>query len=187
MAIKKVAQTEIAILPFESISRFIRVFRGQQVILDEDIARLYGVPPKRLNEQVRRNRDRFPKDFMFRLTKEEVARLRSQIATLKLGRGQHKKYLSYAFTEQGVAMLSSVLKSKKAIVVNIAIMRSFVKMRKILASQGLIEQVELLKRKYGKNFSNVFEAIEEFKSLFETVYLLMSRRDKDESHFPIGF
>jgi len=176
---------KIALIPFEAVSRSIRVFRGKQVILDADIARLYGVPAKRLNEQVKRNRERFPEDFMFQLTTEESDRIRSQIATLKPGRGKHKKYLPYAFTEQGVAMLSSVLRSKRAIQVNIAIMRSFVKMRKILASRGLVEQVEVLKRKYGRNFNNVFEALKEFKSLFEAIYILML--PKEGPRPPIGF
>ena len=93
------------------VERSILLIRGHRVMLDADLASLYGVLPKRVNEQVRRNRKRFPSDFMFQLTLEEVERLRSQIATLKTGRGQHRKYRPYVFTEQGVAMLSSVLHS----------------------------------------------------------------------------
>ena len=102
-------------------------------MLDRDLAELYGVETKRLKEQVRRNISRFPEDFMFELSEGEEALLRSQIATLE-GKGKHSKYLSMAFAEQGVAMLSSVLNSKRAIDVNIAIMRAFVKMREILAT-----------------------------------------------------
>lgn len=101
--------------------------RGRQVMLDRDLAKLYGVETKRLNEQVRRNIERFPDDFMFQLTKEEC--LRSQIATLNEGQGHHLKYMPYAFTENGVAMLSSVLRSETAIAVNIRIMRAFTQLR----------------------------------------------------------
>ena len=111
-----------------------RIFtlRGVQVILDRDLAMLYGVDVKRINEQVKRNIDRFPEDFMFRLTKDEC--LRSQIATLNMERGKHMKYMPYAFTESGVAMLSGVLRSSIAVDVNIRIMRAFVSMRRALAS-----------------------------------------------------
>ena len=101
-------------IPLERIEQSILLIRGQKVILDADLAKLYGVKIKRLNEQVRRNCDRFPLDFMIQLNSEEYSALRSQIATLKRGRGRHSKYLPYAFTEQGVAMLSSVLQSKRA-------------------------------------------------------------------------
>ena len=104
----------------DNIESLIKVIRGQQVMLDRDLATLYGVETKRLNEQVKRNIKRFPEDFMFQLTKDEC--LRSQIATLNKGRGQHLKYMPYVFTENGVAMLSSVLRSDTAIEVNIRIM-----------------------------------------------------------------
>ena len=106
-----------------NIDPLIKVIRGQQVMLDRDLATLYGVETKRLNEQVKRNIKRFPEDFMFQLTKDEC--LRSQIATLNEGRGQHLKYMPYVFTENGVAMLSSVFRSDTAIEVNIRIMRAF--------------------------------------------------------------
>ena len=108
-----------------NIESMIRVIRGVQVMLDADLAMLYGVENKRLKEQVNRNIERFPDDFMFKLTRDEYNRLRSQIATLKNGRGQHSKYLPYAFTRNGVAMLSSVLRSETAVGVNIRIMRAF--------------------------------------------------------------
>jgi len=114
---------------------------------------------KRLNEQVQRNKKRFPSDFMFQLTPEEVERLRSQIATLKPGRGQHRKYQPYAFTEQGVAMLSSVLHSERAIQVNIAIMRAFVQLREMISSnKGLARRLNELEKKYDSQFRVVFEA-----------------------------
>ena len=116
----------------EFIRSRILAIRGVQVILDRDLAMLYGVDVKRINEQVKRNIDRFPEDFMFRLTKDEC--LRSQIATLNMERGKHLKYMPYAFTESGVAMLSGVLRSSIAVDVNIRIMRAFVSMRRALAS-----------------------------------------------------
>lgn len=137
-------------LPVENL---IHTIRGQQVMIDSDLARLYGVETKRLKEQVRRNLIRFPEDFMFELTKEEC--LRSQIATLNAGRGQHLKYLPFAFTENGVAMLSSVLKSEAAIEVNIRIMRAFTAMRSFMLSNAhvfnrleTVEHHQLLMQKH---------------------------------------
>ena len=146
----------------ERVERNILLIRGHRVMLDTDLAILYGVPTKRLNEQVRRNKKRFPSDFMFQLTPEEVERLRSQIATLKPGRGQHRKYSPYAFTEQGVAMLSSVLHSERAIQVNIAIMRAFVQLREMIGSnKTLARRLNELEKKYDSQFRVVFEAIRE--------------------------
>ena len=122
----------------DKIESLIKVIRGQQVMLDRDLATLYGVEVKRLNEQVKRNIKRFPKDFMFQLTKEEC--LRSQFATLNEGRGQHLKYMPYVFTENGVAMLSSVLRSDTAIEVNIRIMRAFTSMRHFLQNNAEVFQ-----------------------------------------------
>ena len=113
-------------LSMERMEQSILVIRGYKVMLDSDLALLYHVPTKRLGEQVRRNIERFPADFMFQLTAEEFEALRSHFATLKPVRGGHRKYLPYVFTEQGVAMLSSVLHSDRAIAVNIEIMRAFV-------------------------------------------------------------
>ena len=132
-------------------------------MLDADLADLYGVQIKRLNEQVRRNRRRFPADFMIRLTKDEHEALRSQFATLKPGRGEHRKYLPYACTEQGVAMLSSVLNSDRAIDVNIEIMRAFVRLRQLLsAHKDLSSKLADLERKVGTHdgqIQAIFEAI----------------------------
>ena len=127
-----------------------------------DLAKLYGVSAKVLNQAVRRNASRFPADFMFQLTGEEAAALRSQFVTLKTGRGQHRKYRPYAFTEQGVAMLSSVLHSARAIRVNIAIMRAFVQLREMIGSnKGLARRLNELEKKYDSQFRVVFEAIRE--------------------------
>ncbi len=138
------------------------LIRGERVMLSQHLAELYEVEPKILNQAVKRNIERFPEDFMFQLTEEEAASLRSQIVTLKTGRGQHAKYLPYAFTEQGVAMLSSVLRSERAIQVNIEIMRAFVRLRQMLAGNAeLARKLAALEKKYDARFKAVFEAIHE--------------------------
>lgn len=148
-----------AIIP-EVVERRILIVRGQKVMLDSHLAELYGVTTKRLNEQVRRNIKRFPGDFMFQLSKEEDGSLRSHFATLNAGRGRHRKFLPYAFTEQGVAMLSTVVNSERAILVNIEIMRSFVRLRDILSThKDLARKLQELEQKYDSQFSAVFEAI----------------------------
>lgn len=145
-----------------AVERSIRLIRGQRVMLDEDLAELYGVPVKRLNEQVRRNLDRFPNDFMFQLNADEGEILRSQIATLRSRHGAHRKYAPWAFSEQGVAMLSSVLRSPRAVQVNVEIMRTFVRLRRMLDSNAeLARKIEVLERKYDGQFRVVFEAIRE--------------------------
>ena len=147
------------LVPAEAIERRILLIRGQKVMLDRHLAELYGVPTKVLNQAVRRNLDRFPEDFLLELTREEVEKLlRSQIVTLK--RGQHSKYLPQAFTEQGVAMLSSVLRSEQAVQVNVAIMRAFVRLRETLAThRDLARKLEVLEKKYDAQFRVVFDAI----------------------------
>ena len=146
----------------EQVERNILFIRGHRVMLDTDLAKLYGVPTKVLNQAVKRNASRFPPDFMFQLTMEEATALRSQFATLETGRGQHRKYRPYAFTEQGVAMLSSVLHSERAIQVNIAIMRAFVQLREMIGSnKGLARRLNELEQKYDSQFRVVFEAIRE--------------------------
>ncbi len=140
------------------IERKIYFIRGRKVMLDRDLAELYGVETKRLNEQVRRNLKRFPEDFMCLLTHEETQILRSQFATLRWG--QHSKYGTFAFTEPGIAMLSSVLNSERAIDVNIQIMRTFIRLRELLLShRDLQAKMEALERKYDKQFKIVFDAI----------------------------
>lgn len=142
------------------IEQRIFLIRGQKVMLDTHLAELYHVATKNLNKAVRRNSERFPPDFMFRLTRDEYNSLRFQIGTLK--RGQHSKYLPLAFTEQGIAMLSSVLRSRRAVQVNIAIMRAFVRLREILsAHKDLARRLDELEKKYDSQFKIVFDAIRE--------------------------
>ncbi len=148
------------LIPLDPIAQKILLIRGHRVMLDSDLAELYEVPTKRLNEQVRRNIKRFPPDFMFQLTPEEFTSLRSQNATLNIGRGQHRKYLPYAFTEQGVAMLSGVLNSERAIDVNVAIMRAFVKLREFaMTHKELSRKLNAMEKKYDAQFKVVFDAI----------------------------
>jgi hypothetical protein len=140
------------------IENRILLLRGCKVILDNDLADLYEVEVKQLKRQVRRNIDRFPADFMFELSQQEYESLRRHFGTLK--RGEHSKYLPYAFTEQGVAMLSSVLKSKRAAQVNIEIMRTFVRLRVMIASHKDLERkLQTLEKKYDAQFKVVFDAI----------------------------
>lgn len=150
------------LVPVEIIEKKILLIRGEKVMLDSDLAGLYEVSVKVLNQAVKRNTGRFPEDFMFQLTKEENESLRSQFVTLKKGRGEHRKYLPYVFTEQGVAMLSSVLNSERAINVNIVIMRAFVKLREMLSShKGLARKLNEMEKKYDAQFKVVFDAIRE--------------------------
>ena len=148
------------IVPPQRIEKAIYLIRGQKVMLDADLAKLYQVSTKVLNQAVKRNEDRFPADFMFQLTDEEFTVSRSQFVTLESGRGRHRKYLPHAFTEQGVAMLSSVLRSKRAVSVNIEIMRAFVRLREILTThKDLANKLEMLERKYDAQFKVVFDAL----------------------------
>jgi hypothetical protein len=134
--------------------------RGARVMVDADLAVLYGVQVRALNQAVRRNMARFPADSMFQLTAEEHQALRSQSVILKKGRGQHRKYFPLAFTEQGVAMLSSVLRSERAIRVNIEIMRAFVRMRQFVATHAdLRRRIDDLEKKYDVQLKAVFDAI----------------------------
>jgi hypothetical protein len=142
------------------VDRVILLLRDRRVIVDADLARLYGVPTKALIQAVKRNLARFPADFMFQLTREETSSLRSQSVTLNPGRGAHRKYRPYAFTQEGVAMLSSVLRSQQAINANIAIMRSFVRLRTMLTTNvDLARKLDALERKYDAQFKAVFDAI----------------------------
>ena len=156
--------------------------RGQKVMLDFDLAEMYGVETKRLKEQVRRNIERFPAEFMFELTKEEVTISRSQIATLKTGQGYNIKYLPFAFTEYGIVMLSSVLKSKTAVEVNINIIRAFVRMRQYLLSIVPKKELEELKQRieyleeditsdresYEKQFDDLFNAFAKISAIIQS-------------------
>ena len=161
--------------PEVAIARLIFSIRGQRVMFDSDLADLYGVANKALIQAVKRNINRFPSDFMFQINNQELARLRSQIVTSK-GRGG-RRYAPYVFTEQGVAMLSSVLRSERAALVNIEIIRTFVRLRKVLEENAdLSRKLAELEKKYDVQFKAVFDAIRE----------LMRPRDEDPRR-PIGF
>jgi hypothetical protein len=152
--------TSEALLPVERIETVIFFVRGERVILDADIAALYGVETKALVRAVKRNLDRFPQDFMFQLTPEEILRLRCQIGTSN-GRGG-RRYLPYAFTEQGVAMLSGVLRSEQAVKVNVEIMRAFVRLRRMVNEQAeLARKLDDLEERYDEQFKVVFDALRE--------------------------
>ena len=147
-----------ALVPAERIERVIRVLRGEKVILDSEIAQLYEVETKVLIRAMKRNLGRFPPDFMFQLTREELEFLRCQSGTSK-GRGG-RRYLPYAFTEQGVAMLSSVLNSERAIRVNIELMRAFSRLRHVMSTQSdLARRLDELEQKYDDHFKVVFDAL----------------------------
>ncbi len=143
----------------ETIERIIYLFRGQKVMLDSDLAEIYGMPTKVLLQAIKRNEKRFPSDIAFQLENQDVVALRSQIVTSKSCRGG-RRYQPYVFTEQGVAMLSSVLNSDRAIEVNIQIMRAFVKLREMIATnKDLSKKLEELEKKYNSQFKIVFDAI----------------------------
>lgn len=197
------------LIPVDRIESKILYLRGQKVMLDYDLAVLYGVETKKLNQAVKRNMERFPDDFMFQLTKMEADILRSQfvtsnlgsrsqfvtlnskngqdktisrsqIATLKVRRGENIKYLPYAFTEQGVAMLSSVLRSKRAIEVSIAIMRIFVNIRKFISSyEGLAMKIAELEKKYDVKIIKIMSIIDQLISKDDG-------KDKNEIGFKVG-
>jgi hypothetical protein len=169
----------IIVLKPENVAELVFFIRGEKVLLDADLAMLYGVEPRVLNQAVARNRKRFPADFMFQLSAREydaltsqivisdkddargALALRSQIVISKKGRGG-RRYRPYAFTEQGVAMLSSVLRSARAVEVNIAIMRTFVQLRRLMdTNRDLARKIEALEKKYDEQFAVVFEAIKQ--------------------------
>jgi hypothetical protein len=156
-----------ALIPPERIERSILLIRGHKIMLSTDLAELYGVEPRILVQAVKRNINRFPEDFMFQLSKEEFSNLKSQIVIS--GWGGLRRAAPYAFTEQGVAMLSSVLRSKRAVQVNIEIMRAFVRLRRILASHAdLARKLDALEKKYDTQFRVVFDAIRELMKPPET-------------------
>ena len=162
------------LVPLEYVERVILVLRGHRVILDVDLAAMYGVEPRALNQAVKRNIKRFPEDFMFQLSADERAHLKSQTVISRSWGG--RRHLPYAFTEQGVAMLSSVLRSARAVQVNIEIMRAFVRLRQMLQSNAdLARKLDALEKKYDSQFRVVFDAIRE----------LMEPQAKPKK--PIGF
>jgi len=151
------------LVPYEAIENKIYLIRGQKVMLDDDLAQLYSVSTKRLNEQVRRNIGRFPEDFMFQLSREEAENLRSQFATSSYG---GRRYLPFAFTEHGILMLSSVLNSQRAIDVNIRIMRTFSRLRQILANnKELSGKLEQLEKRVFKHDSDIRELVRDIRRM----------------------
>ena len=158
MAKRTPAKPKESLVPVERIEKRIFFLRGDKVMLSTDLAELYEVEPRVLVQAIKRNRDRFPEDFMFQLSKEEFEHLKSQIVISSWG--GLRRATPYAFTEQGVAMLSSVLRSKRAVRVNIEIMRAFVRLRQMLATHAeLARKIEALEKKYDAQFKVVFDAI----------------------------
>ena len=166
-------------VPLERIENRILLVRGHKVLLDADLATLYGVSTKRFNEQVRRNAARFPEDFMFRLSAEEWNSLRSQFATLKTGRSQHRKYLPLAFTEHGAIMAATILNSPRATEVSVYVVRAFVRLRELLASnKDLARRLDQLERKLGSHDQAI-------AGLVNTIRHLMAPPEPNRR--PIGF
>jgi len=157
--VRKVQEVTAVLVPVERIERSILLIRGEKVMLDADLAQLYGVPTGRLNEQVRRNGGRFPGDFMFQLTDEEFSALRSQIAISKAGRGG-RRYPPYAFTEHGAIMAANVLSSERAVAASVIVVRAFVRLRQILSSHAeLARQLKEMEKSYDSQFKQLFAAI----------------------------
>ena len=157
------------LIPVEAIASRIYMIRGVKVMLDSDLAALYDVPTRRLNEQVKRNLNRFPEDFMFQLTREEYENLRSQFATSSNDSGHGgRRYAPFVFTEHGALMAASVLKSRRAVEVSIYVVRAFVQLRQMLAThEDLKRKVEVMEAKYDEQFGIVFEAIRQLLEVDE--------------------
>lgn len=182
MADSKEEATSLELIAAPAVEKRIFVIRERQVMLDEDLADLYGVETKRLVEQVKRNEERFPEDFMFQLNKEEEKALRSQIATSNTGRGG-RRYAPYVFTEQGVAMLSSVLRSKTAIAVNIEIMRTFVELRRVAISYAALQKrLDELEQEMRQRLD---QHDEQLAQIFEALHQLISPPERPKR--PVGF
>ena len=180
MAKEKRKVTAVAIQP-ELIESSIYLIRGQKVMLSMHLAELYEVEPRTLIQAVKRKVNRFPSDFRFRLTKDEFASLRSQLVILDKGRGRYPKYPPYAFTEHGVAMLSTVLNSERAVHVDINIMRAFVRLRQLIVSnESLGRKIATMERKYDSQFKVVFDAIRELmKPASKTARTIGFKSDDD--------
>jgi len=164
-----------SIIPSENIVNKIYEFRDQKVMLDKDLAELYGVETRRLKEQVRRNINRFPESFMFELSKEEHESLRSQFATLK--RGRHSKYPPFVFTEHGILMLSSVLNSEIAIKMSVQIIETFVQLRKIANNYDeIMSKIKQMESQYNNQFGEIYEALQQLLS-----------KPKEQSRTRIGY
>ncbi len=182
MADRSKQPSSVELIPIPAIKQHILLVRDRHVMLDEDLARLYGVETRSLVQQVARNRERFPPDFMFRLSKDEAAALRSQSVMSNAGRGG-RRYAPYVFTEQGVAMLSSVLRSERAVAVNIAIMRAFVELRRVAASYAAFERrLDDLERETTTKLGRHDEQLD---AIFKALRQLISPPAKPKR--PIGF
>ena len=168
-------QSVTQLVPTERVESLIHLARGEKVLLDADLAMLYGVTTGALNRAVKRNATRFPKDFMFQLTAEEAEILKCQIGISSMGHGGRRRSLPYAFTEQGVAMLSSVLRSERAVQVNVAIMRAFVGLRRLLATN------EVLARKLAELERRLEGHDQAIKSLFDAIREIMAPPAKPPS------
>lgn len=172
-------EDEKSLIPSDRIAQAILLVRRQKVMLDADLAELYGVETRALVQAVKRNIERFPEDFMFQLSQKEFAILRSQSVTSSHWGG--RRYPPYAFTEQGVAMLSSVLRSQRAIQANIEIMRAFIRLRQMLATHAeLARKIDALERKYDAQFKQVFEAIRQLMTPPESKRRAIGFRKEDE-------
>ena len=172
-------------LPLETITQRILILRNQKVLVDTDLAALYGVTTKRFNEQVKRNLERFPADFMFQLSNEEFTSLRSQFATLKTGRGQHRKYAPYVFTEHGAIMASMILNSPRATEVSVYVVRAFVQLREmVLSNKELAQRLDELENKADlievkhDNFEHNTRV--QLKQVFEAIRELMATPTQPE-------
>ena len=176
---RRLGQVVTAVIPVERIEQRIYVIRDQKVLLSHDLAGLYGVSVKVLNQAVKRNLERFPSDFMFQLTLSETRNLRSQILTID--KGGHFRYRPYAFTEQGVAMLPAVLRSGTAVAVSVQIMRAFVRLRQLLASS------ETFRRKLAAMERKLEDHDEKFGAVFEAIRQLMDADEEEAGKPRIGY
>jgi ORF6N domain len=169
MASDSVRTATVALARVEDIDRRIVVLRGRRVVLDADLALLYGVPTKRFNEQVRRNLRRFPPDFMFQLINQDFTALRSQIATLETGRGQHSKYRPRAFTEHGAIMAATVLNSARAVEMSVYVVRAFVRMREVVSqNRELAKKLAELEQRVDSQDETIVEIVQAIRSLTAT-------------------
>ena len=180
LTINPIMPTSKSLIPVERIERRILLIRGHKVMLDADLAELYGVQTRALNQAVKRNKERFPKDFMFQLTWEEAEELiRSQFVILK--RGKNIKYRPYVFTEHGAVMLANILRSKTAVQASIQVVRAFIRMRQLLAShKGLMEKILVMEKKYDKQFKIVFQAIYQLMQVEEEPKKQIGFKTKDD-------
>lgn len=172
-----------ALVPIERITQSILILRGQRVLLDSELAALYAVTTKRFNEQVKRNLARFPADFMFQLSVDESGALRSQIATLKTGRGRHSKYLPYAFTEHGAIMAATILNSPRAVEMSVYVVRAFVQLRELFASnKALAKRLDDLEARIARKLATHDQTI---AGIIKTIRELMIPPEPKKR--PIGF